>query len=181
MQKQKNYIFEINIPENISVKKSESILLFSGPLGSTGINLKKIDPLGSNAIFVDQKSSSIKILTSSKSYHGLIKKLILNKIQGITRGFLIYLKIVGIGYRAHLDKNTLFLKLGYSHDIIYNIPSSIKIFLLDPTILCLFGIDKNQVTQIASKLRSLRKPSVYKGKGIRILDEKIYMKTGKRK
>ena len=69
----------------------------------------------------------------------------------------------------------------YSHDIIYNIPESIKIFLLEPTLLCLFGIDKNQLTQIASKLRSFRKPSVYKGKGIRRLDEKIIMKTGKRK
>ena len=102
-------------------------------------------------------------------------------MEGISRGFLIYLKIVGIGYRAHLEQNTLFLKLGYSHDIIYNIPSSIKIFLLDPTLLCLFGIDKNQLTQIASNLRKLRKPSVYKGKGIRLLNEKINIKTGKRK
>lgn len=181
MLKQKNYTIEIKIPENINIQKQNNILFFSGPLGSTGINLEKIDPMGSSAIFIDQENSSLKILTSSKSYSGLIKKIILNKIQGVTRGFLLYLKIVGIGYRAHLDKDTLFFKLGYSHDIIYNIPESIKIFLLEPTLLCLFGIDKNQLTQIASKLRSFRKPSVYKGKGIRLLDEKIIMKTGKRK
>ena len=98
-----------------------------------------------------------------------------------SHNFLIYLKIVGIGYRAHLEKNSLFFKLGYSHDIIYNIPESVKIFLVDPTLLCIFGIDKNQVSQIASKLRNLRKPSVYKGKGIRFIDEKIKIKAGKRK
>jgi large subunit ribosomal protein L6 len=181
MTKQENYTFEIKIPKTIQIKNQNNSLVFVGPLGSTGINLEKIDPTGSSAIFLDQASSSLKILTSSKSYSGLIKKLILNKMEGISRGFLIYLKIVGIGYRAHLEQNTLFLKLGYSHDIIYNVPSSIKIFLLDPTLLCLFGIDKNQLTQIASNLRKLRKPSVYKGKGIRLLDEKINIKTGKRK
>lgn len=181
MLKEKNYTFEIKIPENVIVEKKDNILSFSGPLGSTGINLEKIDSIGSNSIFIDTKSSTLNIITSSKSSLGLLKKLILNKIQGVTRGFLIYLKIVGIGYRAHLEKNTLFLKLGYSHDVIYNIPASIKIFLLEPTLLCLFGIDKNQLTQIASKLRSLRKPSVYKGKGIRLLNEKINLKTGKRK
>ena len=181
MLKQKNYTFQIKIPENVTVKKEANILFFSGPLGSTGINLEKIDPTGSNSISINTNSSTLNILTSSKSSLGLLKKIILNKIQGITRGFLIYLRIVGIGYRAHLEKNTLFLKLGYSHDIIYNVPSSIKIFLLEPTLLCLFGIDKNQLTQIATKLRSLRKPSVYKGKGIRLLNEKINLKTGKRK
>lgn len=181
MLKQKNYIIEIKIPENINVYKQNNTLFFSGPLGSTGINLEKIDPMGSSAILLDKKNLSLKIITSSKPYSGLIKKIILNKIQGVTRGFLLYLKIVGIGYRAYLDKDTLFFKLGYSHDIVYNISASVKIFLLEPTFLCLFGIDKNQLTQIASKLRSLRKPSVYKGKGIRLLNEKISLKTGKRK
>ena len=174
-------IFEIKIPTNVTITKKNNILFFSGTLGSTSINLQKIDPLGSTAIHLDKENFLLKILSSSKSYNGLVKKLILNKIQGITHGFLIYLKIIGIGYRAQLEKNTLFLKLGYSHDIIYNIPSSIKIFLIDPTVICLFGVDKNQLTQIASNLRSLRKPSVYKGKGIRCMNEKIKIKTGKLK
>ena len=179
MMQKKNYTFEIIIPENISIKKQNTTLVFSGPLGTTGIDLKKIDPTGLSAIFLTE--TSLKILTPSKSYAGLFKKIFLNKIQGVTRGFLIYLKIVGIGYRAYLEKNSLFFKLGYSHDSIYNIPDSVKIFLVDPTLLCIFGVDKNQVSQIASKLRNLRKPSVYKGKGIRFLDEKIHLKTGKRK
>lgn len=181
MQKQQIYSSEIKLPDFIKVKKKGDILVFSGPFGSTGIHLKKIDPQGSSALFLDDNLSIIKIITNSKSYHGLLKKLLFNKIQGVARGFLIYLKIIGIGYRAHLENNTLLLKLGFSHDLIYNIPQSIKIFLVDPTLICLFGIDKNQVTQIASKLKDLRKPSVYKGKGIRLLDEKVHVKIGKRK
>lgn len=179
--KQKNYIIEIKLPENVNVQKQDDILIFSGPLGFTGVNLKKIDPLGSSAILIKQDIRSIFIVTQSKSYQGLLKKKLLNKIEGITRGFLVYLKIIGIGYRASLQKNTLFLKLGYSHDLVYNVPESVKVFLVDPTLLCLFGVDKNQVTQIASNLRSLRKPSAYKGKGIRLINEKINLKTGKRK
>ena len=75
----------------------------------------------------------------------------------------------------------MFLKLGYSHDIIYKIPSSIKLFLLDPTLICFFSVDKNQVTQIAAKIRNLRRPSAYKGKGIRLINEKILLKQGKKK
>jgi large subunit ribosomal protein L6 len=181
MTAQKQYHSEINIPENITIKREKNLLFFSGPLGYTVLNLKKIDPDGSSALKFNRNSTVLQLLTTTKSSHGLLKSLIKNKIQGTSRGFLIYLKIVGIGYRAHLEKNTLFFKLGYSHDILYKIPSSIKVFLLDPTLICLFGIDKNQVTQIASKLRDLRKVSVYKGKGIRLLNEEILLKTGKRK
>lgn len=102
-------------------------------------------------------------------------------MRGVTRGFLIYLKIIGIGYRASLQNDTLLLKLGYSHDVTYKIPSSIKLFLIEPTVICVFGVDKNQVTQIASKIRSLRKPSAYKGKGIRLINEKVLLKQGKKK
>lgn len=181
MTNQKQYHSEIKIPENITIKHKNNLLFFSGPLGYTVLNLTKIDPLGSSGFYMDKNANTLTLITATKAFHGLLKSLIQNKIQGMSRGFLIYLKIVGIGYRAHLEKNNLFLKLGYSHDILYKIPSSLKIFLLDPTLICLFGIDKNQVTQIAAKLRDLRKPSVYKGKGIRLLDEKIFLKTGKRK
>ena len=175
------YTFEIQLPESIQVNKQKNILLLSGPLGSTGLNLEKIDTLGTNAFHFESETRTLKVISSSKAWSGLLKKLLLNKIQGVTRGFLVYLKIIGIGYRASLENNTLIFKLGYSHDIMYTIPSSVKVFLLDPTEICLFGIEKNQVTQIASILRNLKKPSVYKGKGIRLSTEKIHLKTGKRK
>jgi len=183
MKKNTQYTLEIPFPENVRLEKKNDILLFQGPLGSTGIHFHKIDGLSQAAYSINQENGiySLTCLTPSRAHHGLLKKLFLNKVHGITQGFLLYLKITGIGYRASIQKNTVILKLGYSHDIIYNIPLSVRIFLLDPTTLCIFGLDKNQVTQIASKLRHLRKPSVYKGKGIRLLHEKIPLKTGKRK
>jgi large subunit ribosomal protein L6 len=183
MKTKKQYYSIINIPDNVNVKKTENILYFQGPLGKTALHLKKIDPKGLAGILIETNENKLKITTTSKAFYGLLKSIIQNKLHGISRGFLIYLKIVGIGYRANLTQNnqTLFLKLGYSHDIVYKIPSSIRVFLLDPTLICLFGVDKNQITQIAAQIRKLRRPTVYKGKGIRLLNEKISLKAGKRK
>lgn len=181
LNKHKYIHTSLKIPENVTIEKNHEFLIFSGPLGKTKLNLKKIDVFGSAAVFISQEKKTLEILTLSKSFNGLLKTLVLNKIQGVSRGFLLYLKIIGIGYRVLLQNNKLIFKLGYSHDIIYKLPSSIKVFLMDPTLFCLFGIDKNQITQIAAKLRGLRKPSVYKGKGIRLLNETIALKIGKRK
>lgn len=171
----------VSIPENVLVEKRKNSLLFIGPLGRTTLNLQSIDPKGLAAISINQKEQIIHILTSSKSLHGLYKTQLSNRLYGVLRGYLMYLKIIGVGYRAHLDKNILFLKLGYSHDLVFQVPSSIRVFLIDPTLVCLFGLDKNQITHIASKICYLRRPSVYKGKGIRLLDENIFIKTGKKK
>jgi len=175
------YHHSFQIPEKVTIEKKNNLLKFSGPLGSTYLNLNKIDPNGLGGLSFNYETKKLDLISPSKSFFGLFKKLIENKIIGVTRGFLIYLKIIGIGYRASLNNDNLLLKLGYSHDIIYKIPSSIKLFLLDPTVICLFGIDKNQVTQIGAKIRNLRKPSAYKGKGIRLINEKVLLKQGKKK
>lgn len=175
------YHYSFQIPDTVTIEKKDHLLKFSGPLGHTYLNLTKMDPNGLGGIFFNFEKKQLELLSPSKSFFGLYKKLIENKIKGVTRGFLIYLKIIGIGYRASLNNDNLLLKLGYSHDIIYKIPSSVKVFLIDPTVICLFGIDKNQVTQIAAKIRHLRRPSVYKGKGIRLINEKILLKQGKKK
>lgn len=169
------------IPDTVTIEKNDYLLKFSGPLGYTYLNLSKIDPNGLGAISLNSEKKQLELVSPSKSFFGLFNKLIENKIIGVTRGFLVYLKILGIGYRASLNNENLFLKLGYSHDIMYKIPSSIKLFLLDPTVICIFGIDKNQITQIAAKIRNLRRPSAYKGKGIRLINEKILLKQGKKK
>lgn len=175
------YHYSFQIPESIILEKKDHLLKFSGPLGGVSLNLVKIDPKGLGGISFNPEKRRLELVSPSKSFFGLCKKLIETKIKGVTHGFLIYLKIHGIGYRATLNESTLLLKLGYSHDILYKVPSSIKIFLLDPTVICLFGIDKNQVTQIAAKIRQLRRPSVYKGKGIRFINEDILLKQGKKK
>jgi large subunit ribosomal protein L6 len=175
------YHHSFQIPKKVIIEKKNDLLKFSGPLGSTYLNLNKIDPKGLGGLEFNQEKNQLDIISPCKSFFGLFKKLIENKIIGVTRGFLIYLKIIGIGYRATIHQENLFLKLGYSHDIIYKIPRSIKLFLVDPTVICVFGLDKNQVTQIGAKIRNLRKPSAYKGKGIRLINEKILLKQGKKK
>lgn len=112
-----------------------------------------------------------------------LNTLLVHKFQGIYRGFFTYLRIVGIGYRVFLNQNdgSLTFKLGFSHLYKVKIPNDVKVFLPEPTLLCFYGLDKNQVTQIAAKIRQLKKPSPYKGKGIRILNSAIKLKQTKKK
>ena len=77
-----------------------------------------------------------------------MQSLLKNKIEGVTKGVLVYLRIVGIGYRASLSGQTLTFKLGYSHDVTYELPASMRAFLPEPTLVGLYGIDKNQVSNI---------------------------------
>lgn len=103
-------------------------------------------------------------------------------LQGILRGHCTYLRVVGVGYRVFLVKNILTLKLGFSHTIKIKVPSSsVRVYLPEPTLICLFGLDKNEVTQFAAKIKAIKPPSPYQGKGIRIIDDDIQVKKGKTK
>lgn len=188
----------IKIPENVEVSLSdkynndvnsnqsnqELIYAIKGPLGSTSINFKKLDKNGIASIRFDQSKREIIIRSLDSKYNGLYKKLLENKFIGVSRGFCVYLEIVGVGYRASLDttllsNDTLLLKLGYSHDVQYKVPKGVRVFLQSPSEICIFGVDLNQVTQVAHSIRAIRPPSVYKGKGIRLSTEKIITKAGK--
>lgn len=169
------------MPETVIVKKNKNIIKFTGPLGSSKINIEKVDRMGVTAIKINHEGKLISIISSEKSSYNAIIGLIKNKIYGVSQGFLLYLRIVGIGYRCFLTNQTLTLKVGYSHDVKFRIPESIRIFLLEPTLICLFGIDKNQVTQLAAQIRQIKPPSPYKGKGIRLLNETVFIKQGKQK
>jgi large subunit ribosomal protein L6 len=200
MKLSQNYEIKINIPENVQIEKKNNTLFISGPLGFTELNLKKLDPDGIGAISLEKnkKTNNLTVFTSgtsakkekfcfctnSKAFFGCVSSIIQNKIHGVTRGFLVYIRIIGVGYRAQLegfDKQNLHLKLGFSHDSKFELPPSIRAFLLEPTLICLYGIDKNQVTQIASKIKQIKIPSVYKGKGIRLAHENISLKARRRK
>jgi large subunit ribosomal protein L6 len=205
MKFNKNYEIKINLPENVKIEKKKETLFISGPLGFTELNLKKLDPDGIGAISFEKNKDTnnlatlvpikkkLLFCTNSKAFFGCVSSLIQNKIHGVTRGFLVYIRIIGVGYRAQLqgplpfpagqrlDKQSLYLKLGFSHDIKFELPTSIRAFLLEPTLICIYGIDKNQVTQTAAKIKQIKVPSVYKGKGIRLAHETIYLKAGKRR
>lgn len=118
-----------------------------------------------------------------RAMHGLYRALIANMVKGVTEGYKKDLELVGVGYKASNQGNLLDLSLGYSHNIIFEVPKELKVATAqekgqNPTI-SLEGIDKQLLGQVAAKLRSLRKPEPYKGKGVKYVGEYIRRKAGK--
>ena len=118
-----------------------------------------------------------------RALHGLYRSLVANMVQGVTEGFKRELELVGVGYRATVTGQQIDMALGFSHNIIFELPKEIKASAeaekgKNPKIF-LEGIDKQLVGQIAAKIRSLRKPEPYKGKGVRYSDEIVRRKAGK--
>jgi len=114
-----------------------------------------------------------------RSYHGLCRTLASNAAVGVLTGYSKKLEIVGVGYRAKLDKDKLELNLGYSKPVIYSIPEDIQIVVEKPTMITISGIDKQRVGQEAHKIRSFRKPDPYKLKGVRYAGERLIKKERK--
>ncbi|SHG04929.1 LSU ribosomal protein L6P [Jatrophihabitans endophyticus] len=115
----------------------------------------------------------------SKSLHGLSRTLIANMVVGVTEGYLKRLEIVGTGYRVTARGSDLEFALGYSHPVVVKAPEGITFRVENPTRFSVEGIDKQQVGEVAAKIRKLRKPDPYKGKGVRYQGEQIRRKAGK--
>lgn len=182
MEKKKISQLKIKIPDTVKIKKQNDFLIILGPLGCNKINIRKLDRKGLAAFSILSEKNTIILFSHCNSFFGSIFRLIQSKIDGVVRGFITYLRIVGIGYRCRFDKlynQTVHFKLGFSHEVNFQVPHSVRVFLIEPTLLCIYGIDKNQVTQAAAKIKQIRAPSVYKGKGIRLINEVVYLKQGK--
>ena len=171
----------ISIPEKVKVALAGSILNIEGPLGKKSIS---IDLELFNLDIKDGKEISLKpkkIDQDIKRLWGMNRSLINNAVIGSSKGYEKILELVGVGYRASLKGNILNLQLGYSHDINFYIPDGIKINVEKQTTLKITGHDKQQVGEVASKLKTLRKIEPYKGKGIREKGQYILKKEGKKK
>lgn len=118
-----------------------------------------------------------------RALHGLYRSLISNQVKGVTDGYIRKLELIGVGFKAASQGNVLDLALGYSHNIIFEIPKELKVATEQlkgqNPVITLEGIDKQLIGQVAAKLRSLRKPEPYKGKGIRYVGEVVRKKAGK--
>lgn len=112
---------------------------------------------------------------------GMSRTMVDNMIQGVTNGFTKELELRGVGYRASMKGNDLSMQLGFSHDVDYSPPEGIKIEAPKPTQVIVSGINKQQVGQVAAKIRAFRTPEPYKGKGVRYLGEFVRSKEGKKK
>ena len=171
----------IVIPEKVKVNLAGSILNIEGPSGKKSIN---IDLEIFNLDIKDGKEISLKpkkMDSEMKRLWGMNRSLINNAVVGSDKGYEKVLELVGVGYRAALKGNILNLQLGYSHDINFEIPVGIKISVEKQTTLKINGHDKQQVGEVVSKLKTLRKIEPYKGKGIREKGQYILKKEGKKK
>jgi len=167
----------IEIPAGVKVEVKPDQVSVNGPKGTLNTALHA-------GILVNVENNTIKVSRSSeektvKSSHGLIRSLLKNAVVGITAGFKKNLELHGVGYRAQKKGNTLVMNLGFSHDIVLDIPADVDVQCTEPTKILVSGIDKQRVGQMASDIRSQKPPEPYKGKGIRYAGEKVKRKAGK--
>lgn len=167
----------IILPNNIEADIKESTVSIEGPKGklvyelSDFINIKRIDnKLQLNCLNINKKSQSL---------YGLSRTIINNMVIGVSEGFNKKLNVQGVGYRAQIDGKDLILNVGYSHPIKIEPPEGISISVQNNTQIIVSGINKEIVGLIAAKIRKIRPPEPYKGKGIRYLGEKVHRKVGK--
>ncbi|WP_353135325.1 50S ribosomal protein L6 [Pseudopedobacter sp.] len=172
----------ISIPSGVTVTVSkDNLVTVKGPKGELS---QKVD----SDIKVEQEEGTLLVKRPSeqkrhKALHGLYRALINNMVVGVTEGFKITQELVGVGYRASNTGNTLDLVLGFSHHVVFALPNEIKVTTTsekgkNPTIT-LESIDKQLLGQVAAKIRSLRAPEPYKGKGIKFVGETLRRKAGK--
>ena len=171
----------ISIPEKVKVILSGNIINIEGPLGKKSLNID-LDIFDLN--ISEGKEVSIKPKKNNqdtKRLWGMNRSLLNNAIIGTSKGYSKILELTGVGYRASLKGKQLNMQLGFSHDINFDIPDSVKIVVEKQTIVKINGSDKQEVGMIASKIKSLRPPEPYKGKGIREQGQYILRKEGKKK
>lgn len=167
----------VDIPKGVTVSKSGNTIKVKGPKGELQ------ERLHSN-ISVEVKENEVIVsrpddTKTNKSLHGLTRAIIQNMVIGVTSNYSKSLEIVGVGFRAELKGKNLLLNIGYSHPIYFMPPDGITFAVPAPTQIIISGISKQLVGQVAAKIRSLRKPEPYKGKGIKYSDEHIQRKAGK--
>ena len=172
----------IDIPDKVKLALNGNILQVEGPLGKSKLNLD-IEMFELN-INNEKKNVSIKpkvVNQTSKRLWGMNRSLLNNAIVGASVGYTKILELTGVGYRASIKGKELNLQLGFSHDINFNIPETIKITVEKQTTIKILGTDKQEVGMIASKIKSIRPPEPYKGKGIKEKGQYILRKEGKKK
>ncbi len=171
----------ISIPAGVTVTVKENLVTVKGPKGELE---QQVNPdleveVKEDQVVVNRPSDS----KEHRSQHGLYRSLINNMVEGVSQGFVKKLELVGVGYRATNQGQLLELALGYSHPIHIMLPAEIKVEAVTDRksnpIITLESADKQLLGQVCAKIRSLRKPEPYKGKGVKFVGEQIRRKAGK--
>ena len=167
----------IALPTGVKIELNETQITVQGPKGTLSRTLHKDMKIvvGTQEIVVERPTDN----KLHRSLHGTTRSVIANMVNGVTEGFTKSLELVGVGYRANLSGNKLTLNVGYSHPVEFLPDSGIEFEVPTVTKIIIKGIDKELVGATAAKIRSVREPEPYKGKGIKYENEKILRKEGK--
>jgi large subunit ribosomal protein L6 len=170
------------VPQGVTITVGkDNVITVKGPKGELKENIDR-------DITVEVKDGEVTFARPTdqgrhRALHGLYRSLVSNMVKGVTEGYTRQLELVGVGYKAANQGNVLDLALGYSHNIIFEVPKELKVATAQEKgqnpMISLEGIDKQLIGQVAAKLRSLRKPEPYKGKGVKYVGEFIRRKAGK--
>jgi large subunit ribosomal protein L6 len=168
----------ITIPDGVEVEIGDGVVRVKGPKG-------ELSQTVSRELSFEREDSTLLVKRPTdrgehRALHGLTRSLVFNMVQGVTEGFEKRLEIQGVGYRAQLRGNALELALGFSHPVKVEAPDGIEFEVPQPTQIIVRGIDKQAVGEIAARVRKLRPPEPYKGKGVRYAGEYVARKVGKR-
>ena len=166
----------ITIPEGVTVELVDNVVTVKGPKGQLSqVMLKDITmKQEENTIILERKNEN------AKAMHGTMNALISNMIKGVSEGYAKTLEIIGVGYRFNVQGQKLVVSAGYSHPVNMEIPAGLTVEANGNTEITIKGIDKVLVGEFAAKVREVRQPEPYKGKGIRYKDEHIVRKEGKK-
>ncbi|MGD0753495.1 MAG: 50S ribosomal protein L6 [Bacteroidales bacterium] len=172
----------VNLPKGVTVSVSDTnMVMVKGPLGELTQAVDKdlkVEVAG-NEVILSRPSES----KNHKSLHGLYRALIHNMVVGVSEGYKKELELVGVGYRAEAKGQNLEMSLGFSHEVILQLPNEVKVETKTERranpIITLTCIDKQLIGHVAAKIRSLRPPEPYKGKGIKFVGEQLRRKAGK--
>ena len=170
----------VAIPEGVTVDINDNVVAVKGKLGELTQNFDSVAIKVEDGNVLVTRSSDTK---DQKAKHGLYRSLMYNMIESVSKGWIKELELVGVGYRANNQGQKLELALGFSHNIVLNIAPEVKVEAISEKgknpIIKLTSHDKQLVGQVAAKIRSLRKPEPYKGKGIKFVGEVLRRKAGK--
>ena len=166
----------ITVPAGVTVELNNNVVTVKGPKGELNqVMLKDITmKQEENTIILERKNEN------AKSMHGTMNALIANMIKGVKEGYAKTLEIIGVGYRFNVQGQKLVVSAGYSHPVNMEIPAGLTVEANGNTEITIKGIDKVLVGEFAAKVREVRQPEPYKGKGIRYKDEHIVRKEGKK-
>ncbi|MER1967872.1 50S ribosomal protein L6 [Castellaniella sp. GW247-6E4] len=171
--------YPVALPKGVDATISAGQIVVKGPLGTLTQGL-------TGEVRIGQEDGQLTFVAANESRQanamsGTVRALVANMVTGVSAGFERKLNLVGVGFRAQVQGNALKLQLGFSHDILHEIPAGIKIECPTQTEIVVKGSDKQVVGQVAAEIRAYREPEPYKGKGVRYADERVIIKETKKK